>query len=90
MKRIDSLKDLHALTRELGVAGDWHESDAVEVTAEVHGTIFDNAGSWPGLGAFDKDAEMHVILKREGEPVAAVNLATLFAWATGYKGWEDE
>lgn len=30
--------------------------------------------------------ELHVVLRRGGTPVAEVNLATLFAWATG---WED-
>lgn len=31
-------------------------------------------------------AELHVTLLHEGRPVAAVNLASLFAWATGMCG----
>jgi hypothetical protein len=30
--------------------------------------------------------EMSVVLSQEGKPVAEVNLATLFAWATGHEG----
>lgn len=83
------MKEIHERAELLEVAsqfqlGDFHEPDAVNITAEFAGTIFDNAGYWPNPGHFSETTEMHVILKYKGEPVAAVNLATLFAWAT----WE--
>lgn len=88
MKRIDTRQELVALARELGVRADWHEPDEQEVTAEVRGHDFDNAGFWPTpfehepeFERADLYTETHVILSQNGEPVAAVNLATLFSWA---------
>lgn len=85
MRRIRTKAELTALTKELGVAGDWHEPDNQDVTATVHGDSFDNAGFWPeGQGLSNSDrTEMHVILHKDGKPVAAVNLATLISWASG-------
>lgn len=80
MRRINTKKDLKALARQLQVRPDWHEPDEQDVTAEVHGTDFDNAGFWPEEYA-SGHAEMHVIISQGGKPVAAVNLATLFSWA---------
>lgn len=88
MKEIHTREELQKLSSMLGGMGDWHEPDQQEVTAEFAGHVFDNAGYWPEP-SYSGIQEMHVIIKKEGEPVAAVNLATLFAWATGYKGWED-
>lgn len=82
MKRIKTKAELIALANELGVRPDWHEPDEQDVTVTVKGRRFDNAGFWPESS--DPCAtERHVIIKQAGKPVAAVNLATLFAWATG-------
>jgi hypothetical protein len=94
IQRIGKRDDLVALANKLGVLPDWHEPDNQEVTAEVRGKSFDNAGFW-GIkhevdflarhGARGSEAvEMYVVLYQDGEPVAEVNLATLFAFATGY------
>lgn len=80
MRRITTRADLIELADELGVRPDWHEPDERDVTAIVKGATFDNAGFWPEPGPY---TEMHVIIRKNGKPVAAVNLATLFAWATG-------
>lgn len=59
-----------------GVRADWHEPDEQGVTAVAKGTVFDNAGFSP--------PERSIIIKQNGKSVAEVNLAILFAWATGY------
>lgn len=79
--------DLVEVARELGVRRDWHEPDEQEVTAKVFGTEFDNAGFWgPDRGnayfRYQDREEMHVVLFKDGTPVAAANLATVLAWAT--------
>jgi hypothetical protein len=82
MQRIRTRDELIALSSELGM-GICHELDEMGVTAETRGTVFDNAGGWPIEDRPDRGVwEIHVIIKKDGEPVAAVNLATLFAWAT--------
>jgi hypothetical protein len=96
IKRINKRDDLVALARELRVRPDWHEPDEQEVTAEVRGKSFDNAGFWgirdeaDFLGRYGYDGtqgvEMYVTLFQDGKPVAEVNLATLLAFATGYEG----
>lgn len=78
-RRINSRRELADLAAELGVRPDWHEPDEQDVTARVVGASFDNAGGRLPRG--DDRGEMHVILSREGREVAAVNLATLLAWA---------
>lgn len=86
MKKIFYRTELIELARELGVRADWHESDEQDVAAHVVGVSFDNAGFWPADDipyTAPEIVELHVILERAGQPVAAVNLATLFAWATG-------
>lgn len=83
MKRITTRAELIELAGELGVGGDWHEPDEVNVTVTTKGRKFDNAGTWPECSE-PRILERHVILKKNGKPVAAVNLAMLFAWATGF------
>ena len=87
MKRINTKAELVALAAELGVRRDWHEPDEQEVTATTHGRRFDNAGFWGETfrSSFDgaEFTERYVKLYKAGRPVAVVNLATLFAWATG-------
>lgn len=86
MRKIRTKRDLLALARELGVRPDWHEPDEQGVTITVHGRSFDNAGFWPKDFRY-RTCEKYAVVKKDGAPVAAVNLATLFAWATGL---EDE
>jgi len=95
--RITSRTELIELARVLGVRSDWHEPDEQDLGATVGGVSFDNAGFWPPRGdASDpppEAGELHVVLWRTEviagityhvEPLAAVNLATLFSWATGH------
>ena len=92
MKRINTRAELVELANELGVRPDWHEPDEQEVTATTHatthGVAFDNAGFWGKEHRSSYDGteytEQYVVLHKNGKPVAAVNLATLFAWATGF------
>jgi hypothetical protein len=69
--------ELIELARELKVRKDWHEPDEQGITVELGGTSFDNACS--------DEHETHILIKKYGEPIAMVNLATLFAWACGYQ-----
>jgi hypothetical protein len=91
VRRINEARQLRRLARELRVRGNWHEPDEQGVTAVVHGTDFDNAGFWGrnkdgSLDTFGDPPkqEIWVELLKDGEPVAEVNLATLFAMATGH------
>lgn len=81
MKRVRTKAELVALAKELGVRRDWHEPDEQNVTASTHGVEFDNAGFWGDPEYLN--IERHVKLYKGGKAVAVVNLATLFAWATG-------
>jgi hypothetical protein len=89
--RVMTREQLDAVAAVLGVRPDWHEPDEQQVTAQVHGTDFDNAGFW-GHGPRGELAtygegrqELWIELFQDGKPVAEVNLATLLAWATGYE-----
>lgn len=88
IRQIYSRAQLVELAEDLGVRPDWHEPDEQEVTATTHGVSFDNAGLWGKeyRSSFDGQefTEQYVILYKNGSPAASVNLATLFAWATGY------
>lgn len=85
MKRIITRKEFTQLASELGVRNDWHEPDEQKVTAQVYGDSFDNAGFWPMNARLQLSlVERYVVLYRDHEPVACVNLATLCAWASGY------
>jgi hypothetical protein len=87
MKIINTRAELVALAAELGVRADWHEPDEQGLIAIPEGFVFDNAGFWPDRGdnryRSPDVIEQHIILRQHGKDVAAVNLATLFAWATG-------
>jgi hypothetical protein len=82
VKRITTKAELVELAGELEVRPDWHEPDEVGVTASTHGRTFDNAGFW-GSDNTCHTQEMYVIVCKDRKAVAEVNLATLFAWATG-------
>ncbi len=88
IKQIRDRAQLVALAELLGVRPDWHEPDEQDITATTHGVSFDNAGFWGKeyRSSFDgrEFTEQYVILHRDKSPVACVNLATLFAWATGH------
>ena len=60
----------------LGLREDWHEPDEQGVTALITGNKFDNAGV---------EGEIKVLILKDGVPAFAINLATLFAFATEYK-----
>jgi hypothetical protein len=90
MNLIVSRQDFVDLAYQLGVRHDWHEPDEQGLTARVEGRHFDNAGTWPAAGVrYPEAVELHVIFSQaddRGRPVqdiAAVNLATLCAWAAG-------
>ena len=85
MKRIRAQHELVELAAELGVRSDWHEPDDRGVTARVESSNFNNAGFWPAENrpfSAPEIIELHVIISRNDEDVAAVNLATLLAWAS--------
>ena len=78
---ITTRQQLRDLRAALGVRPDWHEPDEQEVDAEVvwNGSL-DNAFMGPHCG------EMGVWITQNHRRVAWVNLAILFAFATGYEG----
>lgn len=82
MDQIHTREEFVKLARTLGVRDDWHEPDEQEVTAEVRGGRFDNAGYWGAEDIGTVRSELHVVLSQSGKPVAAVNLADLCAWAS--------
>ena len=84
MKIITSKDQLKELASQLGVRDSWHEPDEQGVDVTVHGNSFDNAGFWPER-AWGGHLEKHVVIKQDGQPVAAVNLASLFAYATDFE-----
>jgi hypothetical protein len=99
IQRITTRDDLVALANKLGMRADWHEPDEKGVTARFYGKDFDNAGFWGeaeiervkherarGYAAGLNGLEMWVAVFHDGERVAEVNLATLFAFATGFEG----
>jgi len=75
-----TLAELKKYAKQLGVRGDWHEPDEQSVTAVVKGKTFDNAN----LSGGNIGGEKFVIIKQNGKPVFKINLAMLFAYATGY------
>lgn len=80
--------DLAFFASEVGARLDWHEPDEQDLTAMMYGTSFDNAGFWGEPTYEYYTNEMHVVLYVKHYPVVAVNLATLFGWATEDKrGW---
>lgn len=84
--RIDSWGDLQMLARLLDMNSDWHEPGVRNITAEVRGTVFNNCGFWGVVNDLDpreknEHREMSVVLKKDGDPIAEINLATLFAIA---------
>ena len=93
--RVDSRAQLLNLANELGVRDDWHEPDEQDLKIECRGNNFDNAGFWPERHAVTQDGvpwvlEHYILLKKDGAPVAAVNIALLFAWATGFENKAEE
>lgn len=87
LRAIHSREEFVALSRELGVRADWHEPDEQEVDVRVYGRSFDNAGFWPQQATRPLPGEIverYIIFRKDDKPVAAVNLATLCAWASGY------
>lgn len=87
VEMIHTREHLLAVKADLSVRSDWHEPDKYDVTVEVRGKSFDNAGTWGREDLRGKPHEkVHVVLLKKDEEVAMVNLATLFAWATGYEG----
>jgi len=94
MLRILDREQLVVLAQALGVRPDWQEPDEQEVTVIVQGDDFDNAGFWPAGHGFKGPSgkgeylEKHVIIWKDGRAVAAVNLATLLAWASE-RGYDE-
>ena len=81
MKNIIYKKDFLELKKSLGVRDDWYGSDEQGVTV--------NMIMCGGIHSFDNtycdEREHHIIIFKNGEPVASVNLALLCAWASGLK-----
>lgn len=94
MREIRRRRELIELSKELRVRDSWHEADEQGLTVEIRGDHLDNAGFW-GLkdeawqlerGHTSPHMEYYVIIRRGESVMGEVNLATLFAWATGYIG----
>lgn len=80
---IENRDELIQLQNRLGVRHDWHEPDNNEVNAYVLGYHLDNAMGSRGA----QHGELVVHITQDRKPVAAVNLATLLAFACGtYEG----
>ena len=77
---VTSRRTLLALKKDAGLRDDWHEPDEQDVKAKCVGSKFDNAGF---------GTEKHIVLTHNGCDYA-VNLATLLAWATGYRDKDDD
>lgn len=75
---IHNKKELIELAEKLKVRNDWHEPDEQGLDIRVTGYRFDNAHC--DLAGH----EYAVIIYKDGEAVAVVNIALLLAWATGY------
>jgi hypothetical protein len=95
IQRIKTRNELVRLADQLMVRPDWHEPDKQGVTAAVFGTEFDNAGYWGSAAAIhgalpteqvSEGMEMWVVVYKDGEAVAEISLATLFAIAAGLSG----
>jgi len=90
--RIQTPGQLADVAAELKVRVDWHEPDEQEVNARIIGNHLDNAmGSRfetiPDDDPSNPAGELNVIITRDGEDYAVVNLATLLSWgsAWGYR-----
>jgi len=84
--RIRTHNQLHDVAQALGVNADWHELENQDVSIRIRGNTFDNTGCWPigkWLHPGNPALEYYIELRRHDETVAAVNLADLFAMATG-------
>ena len=91
--QIQTKEELQLLALYLGVRDDWHEPDEQDLTVEIHGTEFDNAGFWGSreVKLQEKDnfyskgykpmLEIWVTICKGGKPIAEVNMATLLAFA---------
>jgi hypothetical protein len=89
MKRIMNRRDLVEVAEQLGVCPDWHEPGEQDVDVRIEGENFDNCGAWPEeslKGGFTRDwkGEFCIVLTKDGEDVAVVNLASLFAMAANH------
>lgn len=82
--RVLERDDLKYFARIARVGPDWHEPDEQDITARLFGDSFDNAGPWAQGQElyYSIIEEHHAVLYYKQYPVIAVNLATLFAWAT--------
>jgi hypothetical protein len=80
MKIINTRAELSALRDELRLREDWHEPDERDVTVSVELGVFDNAMCQPDGG------EIAIQIRQDDVPIAWVNLALLFAFATGFEG----
>lgn len=80
VEKINSRAQMASLAQDLGVRVDWHEPDEQGVSARVVGNHLDNAmGSEAGhLNC----GEYNVVISKDGQDVAVVNLATLLALAS--------
>lgn len=75
---IHSRNELLTVMRRLGIPANWHEPDQAGVSAIIHGDHLDNAGIYTA-----DYAEFRMVILKDGQTVARVNLATLFAIASG-------
>jgi len=85
--RVQTAATLVEVYKSLGVDVTWHEPDNSGVDAYVIGAHLDNAmGSRidpiPSDDPTNPSGEFNVVITKDGEPFAVVNLAMLLAWGT--------
>jgi len=82
IKLVVDKSDLTDLANKLNLRDDWHEPSERGVTAEIMGSVFNNAGFWGHKVAITPDnLEMYVRILHKGKSVAEVNLTDLMGWA---------
>jgi len=81
LTRINDPQALADFAIEHGLRSDWHEPDEREISARVVGDHLDNA---MGPTVDRNCGELNVVLTKDGEDVAVVNLATLLAWGAAH------
>lgn len=79
---IQTPEDLDALADDLGVRADWHEPDEQNVSAYIRGNHLDNAmgSTMRDIGDDNSSGEFNIVIQKDGEDVAVINLATLLSW----------
>lgn len=81
--KIMDRQQLVDLAKAFGVSEEWHATSSQGLSCKVFGESFDNAGFWGrDINQPPEFVELYATLYKDKIPVAEVNLATLFGWAS--------